>query len=570
MKLSRKLQKAVVLALVVVLLFGVFGLPIQRIQAATDTTAPTSTTQESILPANSVSSGDIVILYDNDVHCAVDGYASIAALKKDMKEKTDYVSVVSNGDFAQGATIGALSQGENIIKIMNQVGYDVVTLGNHEFDYQISQLLTLTKMLNSKVVSCNFMNLQKNKPVYKTYTIKKYGDKKVAFVGITTPESITQSTPAYFQNKKGEYIYGFCSDKSGKALYNRVQKTVNAAKKAGADYVVALAHLGDESTTRWTSESVINNTTGIDVVLDGHSHSIFAEMMVENMEGKEVPVSSTGTKFENIGELIIEKDGDISTQLVSLKEYTKTDSTIKDYIASIKKEYEAEISKVIGKTTVDLTTLNATTKKRAVRNAETNLGDFCADALRTVLDADVAIMNGGGIRADIAKGDITYNHLLTVFPWSNMGCVVEATGQEIMDALEMGAKNYPQENGGFLQVSGMTYEINTSVTSTVSVDDTGMFQSVNGAYRVQNIKIWNNKTKTYDNLDLKKKYKLAGINYTLKSCGDGFTMFKDNKILKDEVAVDSQILITYLTEYLNGVVGDDYANPTGQGRIIIK
>lgn len=209
-------------------------------------------------------------------------------------------------------------------------------------------------------------------------------------------------------------------------------------------------------------------------------------------------------------------------------------------------------------------------KKRAVRNAETNLGDFYADALRTVLDADVAIMNGGGIRADIAKGDITYNHLLTVFPWSNMGCVVEATGQEIMDALEMGAKNYPQENGGFLQVSGMTYEINTSVTSTVSVDDTGMFQSVSGAYRVQNIKVWNSKTKTYDNLDLKKKYKLAGINYTLKSCGDGFTMFKDNKILKDEVAVDSQILITYLTEYLNGVVDDDYANPSGQGRIIIK
>jgi 2',3'-cyclic-nucleotide 2'-phosphodiesterase (5'-nucleotidase family) len=567
MKLSKIFQKVVLSVLVVCLIVGMSNVPVQMVQATTDTTTKKETTN----PAESVSSDDIVILYDNDVHCAVDGYASIAALKDDMKEKTDYVSLVSDGDFVQGATIGALSKGENIIDIMNQVGYDVVTLGNHEFDYQIPQLKTLTNIFMGKVVSCNYIKLSNNKTVYDPYTIIQYGDKKVAYVGITTPESITKSTPTYFQNKKGEYVYGFCSDDTGKALYNQVQKSVDAAKKAGADYVIALAHLGDTGVeTRWSSTSVIQNTTGIDVVLDGHSHSTYAKNMVKNKSGKDVLVSSTGTKFANIGKLVISKSGNFSTELVSLKEYTKTDSSIKGFIDLIKKAYEAEVSKVIGKTTVDLTTLNVATNKRAVRNAETNLGDFCADALRTVLGADVAIMNGGGIRANIAKGDITYNDLLSVFPWSNMGCLMEVTGQQIKDALEMGAKNYPEESGGFLQVSGMTYEINSKVTSTVKVDGMGMFVSVDGKYRVQNIKVLNSKTGKYEALNLTKKYKLAGINYTLKSSGDGYTMFKNNKILKDEVAVDNEILITYLTKNLNGVVGDEYANPAGQGRIVIK
>lgn len=561
MKFFKAVKREVLAVLVVALLFGMSVLPVQMTHAAADVTTP----------ADSVSSGDIVILYDNDVHCAVDGYASIAALKKDMKEKTDYVAVVSNGDFAQGATIGALSKGENIIDIMNQVGYDVVTLGNHEFDYQMDQLTTLTNKFKGKVVSCNFMNLETNKTVYESYTMETYGDKQVAFIGITTPESITKSTPAYFQNAAGNYIYGFCNDKSGKALYQQVQATVDAARKAGADYVVALAHLGVEGVLkRWTSYTVVNKTTGIDVLLDGHSHSTFAQNRVMNKNGEAVLVSTTGTKFANIGELVIKKDGTISTKLVSLKDYTKKDATISESIASIKKIYQAEVSKIIGNTEVDLTTLNTTTNKRAVRNAETNLGDFCADALRIGLNADVAIMNGGGIRADIAKGDITYNDLLTVFPWSNMGCVIETTGQHIKDALEMGAKNYPQESGGFLQVSGITYEINTAVPTSVAIDANGMFLSVKGAYRVQNIMVLNSTTGKYEKLDLEKKYKLAGINYTLKSSGDGYTMFKFDKILKDEVAVDNEILISYVTNSLKGTVGTDYSNPAGQGRIVIK
>ena len=570
MKWYNRFTKKALAVLVSVLMLGVSWGPAQ-VGLAAETTEPAATTAVTVSPADDVSLGDIVILYDNDVHCAVDGYATMSALKNEMLEKTDYVSLVSSGDFAQGATIGALSKGANIVDIMNKVGYDVITLGNHEFDYQIDQLKFLAKLFKGKVVSSNFMDLSKNKAVFNAYTIKKYGNKKVAFVGISTPETITTSTPTYFQNKKGEFIYGFSGDETGKALYSRVQKAVNAAKKAGADYVVALAHLGtDGITERWNSTSVINNTTGIDVLLDAHSHSTYTGTSVKNKEGKEVIVSSTGTKFANIGKLLITKKGKISAELVSLKDYTKTDDTVKNYIAEVKKSYEAEISRVIGKTGVELTTLNLTTKKRAVRNAETNLGDFCADAIRSVLGADVAIMNGGGIRDNIAKGDITYNSLLSVFPFNNMGCVMEVTGQQILDALELGAKNYPAESGGFLQVSGMTYEINSEIPTSVVVDATGMFQSVSGDYRVQNVKVLNNKTGKYEKLDLKKKYSLAGINYTLKSSGDGYTMFKGSKILKDEIVVDNEILIKYVTENLKGVVGDEYSDPAGQGRIVIK
>lgn len=565
MKLTKILKNALVSLLAVVMIAGLPVLSADRTWAA-ETALPESTS-----PADSIVSDDIVVLFDNDVHCAVDGYANLAALKKDMMEKTKYVSVVSNGDFIQGGTIGAISQGQNIIDIMNEVGYDVVTLGNHEFDYQIPQLEVLTDNLKSDVVSCNFKSMKTGKAVYKSYVIKQYGKTKIAYVGITTPESITKSTPAYFQDGKGNFIYGFCSDKTGKALYNRVQKAVNDARKAGADYVVALAHLGtDGITDRWTSTSVIKNTTGIDVMLDGHSHSTFAKTTVNNKNKEKVVVSSTGTKFENIGELVIKKNGQISASLVSTKDYTKTDSEVSEYIAEIKKNYEAELSVVVGKTTVDLTTLNSATGKRAVRNAETNLGDFSTDAIRTVLGADAAIMNGGGIRADIKKGDITYNSLLSVFPWGNMGCVLLVKGQQIKDALELGAKNYPEESGGFLQVSGITYEINTSIPSSVKLDANAMFQSVDGTYRVENVKILNGITGEYEALDVNKEYKLAGINYTLRNGGDGYTMFKDAKVIKDDVMVDYDILTTYLEINLKGTVGAEYTNPSGSGRIVIK
>ena len=520
---------------------------------------------------SSVGKNDIVILYDNDVHCNVDSYEDMAALKKEMQEQSNYVSVVSCGDYLQGDVIGAISKGKAIVQIMNKVGYDVVAIGNHEFDYGVSRLKSLVKSMNAKVVASNFVKKSTGKPVFRSYTIKTYGKKKVAFVGVTTPESFTKSTPAYFQNSKGKFIYDFYGDSTGKLLAERVQKVVNTARKNGADYVVALTHMGTEGvTTQWDVQHLIKNTYGIDVVLDGHSHSTVPSMKVKNKNGKKITVSSTGTKFSNIGQLVIRKNGSITTELIPIdEEHQYEDAETKAYIDQVKAKYEKRLNQVIGKTEVDLTTLRAN-GERAIRNAETNMGDFCTDAVRSAMDADVAIINGGGIRADIAAGDITYKDLVSVFPWNNELCVIEATGQQIKDALELGAKNYPEENGGFMQVSGMKYVIDASVPSSVVTDEqTGMFEKVDGTYRVKDIQVWNAAGTKYEPIKLKKTYKVAGINYTLRQNGDGFTMFDGNKVIKDNVMLDTQSLSIYLTDVLDGVVGEDYKDPAGQGRITI-
>lgn len=527
------------------------------------------TTQAEVV--SSVGKNDIVILYDNDVHCNVDSYEDMAALKKEMQGQSNYVSVVSCGDYLQGDVIGAISKGKAIVQIMNKVGYDVVAIGNHEFDYGVSRLKSLMKSINAKVVASNFVKKSTGKPVFRSYTIKTYGKKKVAFVGVTTPESFTKSTPAYFQNSKGKFSYDFYGDSTGKLLAERVQKAVNTARKNGADYVVALTHMGTEGVTKqWDVQHLIKNTYGIDVVLDGHSHSTVPSMKVKNKNGKKITVSSTGTKFSNIGQLVISKDGSITTKLIPIdEEHQYEDAETKAYIDQVKAKYEKRLNQVIGKTEVDLTTLGAN-GERAIRNAETNMGDFCADAARSVMDADVAIINGGGIRADIAAGDITYKDLVSVFPWNNELCVIEATGQQIKDALELGAKNYPEENGGFIQVSGMKYVIDASVPSSVVTDEqTGMFEKVDGTYRVRDIQVWNAAKTKYEPIKLKKTYKLAGINYTLRKNGDGFTMFDGNKVIKDNVMLDTQSLSIYLTDVLDGVVGEDYKDPAGQGRITI-
>ena len=519
-------------------------------------------------------SNDIVILYTNDVHTAVDnniGYAGLAAYKKEMQAAHEYVALVDCGDAVQGAAIGTLSKGEYLVDIMNEVGYDFATFGNHEFDYTLPQLQKLINKAKYQYLCCNLTYLGKDgkgMTGYKAYEVVTYGDTKVAYVGIATPESFTKSTPTYFQDANGNYVYSFAED----TLYATVQKTVDAAKKDGADYVVAIAHLGiDESSEPWRSTDLIANTTGIDVVLDGHSHSTIAMELVKNKDGKEIPLSSTGTKLVNIGKLTI-SDGKLTTELVS--DYTAKDDTVDAYVKGIQDKNNALLNTVVAKTSVELTTKH-TDGTRAVRNRETNLGDLCADAYRIVSGADIAFVNGGGIRADIKTGEITYQNIIDVHPYGNALCVVEATGQEIIDALEWTARNtmgiYSDgtnavgEMGGFLQVSGLKYTIDTTVKSSAKADDKGLFSSIEGAYRVKGVKVLKNGK--YVDIDPKATYTLASHNYMLKDCGDGITMFADNKLLQDSVMLDNQVLINYIKDSLGGVVPASYSAP--QGRITV-
>lgn len=523
---------------------------------------------------------NVVILYTNDVHCAVDsyiGYAGLAAYKAWMQESTPYVTLVDCGDALQGDIIGTISQGEYLIDIMNQIGYDFAVLGNHEFDYGMEQLQTLLEEAETQYLGCNIrytgtgLNAVSS---LKPYELVSYGDIKVAFVGVSTPESIAQSTPAYFMDESGDLVYDFYGD-SGETLYMQVQETVDACREKGADYVVVLAHLGDdEDFAPFRSIDLIAATTGIDVVLDGHSHSVIPCDIVNNKNGEKVLLSSTGTGLMNIGQLVITADGNLTAGLIS--DFPDVDEETDIFVKEIQSQYETEMNRTIAYTDVQLTT-KSESAIRLVRNRETNLGDLCADAYRAVSGADIAFVNGGGIRADIEAGDISYGEIIAVQPYGNTLCVVEATGQEILDALEIASRstmaelsdgeNAVGENGGFLQVSGLKYTIDTSIPSTVEMDNAGMFVSLGENRRVKDVQVLQ-ADESYVPIDPAKTYTLASHNYLLKQGGDGLNLFMDNVLTINEGMLDYQVLITYITDYLGGTIGSDYAQP--QGRITVE
>lgn len=514
---------------------------------------------------------DVVILHTNDTHCGIEenmGYAGLVWYENQMKKETPYVTLVDAGDAIQGAPVGTLSEGEYLVQIMNKAGYDFAVPGNHEFDYGMEKLLGLSARLDCGYSACNFVNLPSKTTVFAPYRIMEYDDIQVAFVGAATPESITKSTPAYFQDQFGRYRFGFSEDETGEALYDQVQSAVDQARGEGADYVILVGHLGDNGTTeRWSSKSVIANTTGIDAAIDGHSHEVCVEQ-VPNENGEMVVLTQTGTKFANIGKLTITTDGQIQASHVSAVTDAEgnpaKEAEMEAFINGIKSQYEESLKAVLGHTDVDLMDKDPETGLRAVRNAETNLGDLCADASRYMMGADIGFMNGGGIRAGIEAGDITYEDALNVFPYGNMICMVEISGQKIKDALEMGVKNYPEESGGFIHVSGLTYTVDSSVPSSVVLDEKRNFVSVDGEYRVRDIYVGE------EPLDVNRTYTLASHNYWLKSGGDGMSMLMGCPILKDETMVDVDTITSYISEYLGGSVGEEYKDPRGQGRITIK
>ena len=518
---------------------------------------------------------DLVVIFTSDVHCGIEkgfGLAGVYQVRKSYENAGKYTLLVDDGDFIQGEPVGTMTTGGALIDLMNATGYDLAIPGNHEFDYGMDRFMELVEKAEFPYISANFN--REGELVFDPYIIKEFDGVKFAFVGITTPRTLVTSTPKYFQDEEGNFVYGFYQDATGDLLYSKVQEAVDAARAEGASYVIAVSHLGNEAECiPWTYEDVITNTTGIDVLIDGHSHDT-DQVVVKNKDGEDVIRSACGTKLEHIGTITFKTDGSIENKLLT---WTLDDSApaifeinnpVTEAVSAATDELNASLAEVVAHTEVTLTINDPTAVDdagkpiRIIRRADTNLGDLCADAYRLVSGADIGFCNGGGIRANIEAGDITRNQILTVHPYGNMMCVVEVTGQQILDALEWGARVVPSENGGFLQVSGLTYEIHTYLPNACTQNDEGLWTGHEGEYRVKNVMVGD------EPLDLEKTYTLASHNYMLKDQGDGFNMFQDINILQDEVMLDNQVLLTYITENLGGVVGEEYADPYGQGRIV--
>ena len=546
---------------------------------------------------------EVTILYTNDVHTYIDKqapeltYAAIAALKQSYQNAGKKVLLVDAGDHVQGTAYGSMDQGASIIELMNAAGYDVATPGNHEFDYGMDRAKELMRDADFPYLSCNWVDLRTNLRVLPEIKVFVRGGVRIAFVGITTPETFTKSTPAYFMNKaQTKYIYDILGGEDGQKLYSAVQKAVDKAKCL-ADVVIGLGHLGvDPSSSPWTSEEVIAHTTGFDAFIDGHSHTVMENKQVADASGRLVTLTQTGSYFANVGEMTIAPDGTISTRLVST--YDQEDPAVAAEQAAWVSSVDEMLGEKIAVADTKFYITDPATGKRRIRSGETNLGDFVADGIYTYfneveqLHCDIAIMNGGGIRSDEDAGYWTFKTCKQVSPFGNVACLMSVTGKQIQDALEFAARfagEGGKENGGFLQVAGATYEIHTDIPNTVQTDEKNVWiGSATGTPRVQNVKIYDKASGSYLPLDPSATYALAGMNYTLRNLGDGFAMFDGAELIKDYVSEDYLVMSTYAMTFggvdaeglphlssANSVLAEypgyllDYENPYGAGRISI-
>ena len=576
--------------------------------------------------ANAEKSNDIVILYTNDTHAYIDSplsFDTIGALKKNLEKQYRYVLLVDAGDHLQGTAFGSMDQGASVLQLMNKAGYDLATPGNHEFDYGMDSFLERAREAEFPYLSCNLYHQEdgvRGENLLESFQAYHFGKEIVAFIGITTPETIVKSTPAYFQDENGNFCYGISGGDNGQALYDDVQFAVDAIRRAGATKVIAVGHLGDDpSSSPWTSEEVIAHVSGLDAFIDGHSHSEVGGQQILGADGEPVLLTQTGEYLNNVGIMVIDYEtGEIQSDLIVCEDILKTvknkDGTessvvsghrltselysgpewVNDYTISFAKnqwinKVNQKLKQKIGESQVILDNY-AEDGTRLVRKQETNTGDFAADALYYLFDqmdmnVDAAIVNGGGIRNQAVTGTMTYKTCKDIHTFGNIACLQTVTGQQLLDALEWGARfaGSDQECGGFLQVSGIRYQIDTDWPDSTQKDGNGMWiGGPTGGYRVHDVAIYDRETDSWRALELQETYRLAGYNYTLRNSGDGYNMFSSAVNVVDYVMEDYMVLANYAQSFENKTVlasnspllekypgfGIDYGTVSGSGRIV--
>lgn len=536
-----------------------------------------------------VDDSHIVIVHTNDVHCAFTnkttqlGYAKLSDYVADQRSKHGdaRVTLVDAGDNIQGDINGSLSQGEYPARVIGACKYDVMTCGNHEFDYGMQTFFGVRQTEDTPYVCCNFVDAGGNR-IFDAYRVFEYaiGDQtvRVAYVGTCTPSTLTASTPTSFKDSDGNYIYGFCGDQSGEALYQAIQTAVDEARSKGdADYVVLLAHLGQVGAqARWRSDTVVSKTRGIDLVLDGHSHEKYVQT-VKNADGQDVVIAQAGTKFAAISRTQIDPAAGTGTIALTatgvaaelIESWDGSDPEIEALVEQLEKELAEKTRRVIGKSTVELRSYEDDHYTWAVRAHETNMGDLVADSMlyrasNMGKTCDLALVTGGGIRADIAAGDVTYGDCASVLTFNNQLACLTVTGQHILDMLEVGAMYVPQAAGRFIQASeGVTFTIRTDIpTPVVLAGDGASVEKYEGERRVKNVCLYGKP------IEADKTYTLISSSYDLEAGGDCMPI-PANVDQIEYLGLDVDALIEYIQVNLKGVIGEEYGNVAGAGRITI-
>lgn len=515
--------------------------------------------------ASSTRSEDVIVLYESDVHCGVDGYTQFKALKDSLLRDHNHVVVVSCGDFAQGGSLGAATHGGDIVKIMNEVGYDFVALGNHEFDYGLERQKELVDMLDAEVLCSNFRDLRTGSVVYKPYAIRNFGGFDVAFVGLLTPLTMKSTSPKTFMDADGKFIYDFGVN----SFYADVQRTVDAARADGAEYVVVLSHIGDndEGVDGLNSLQMIASTSGIDAVLDGHAHSVIPAMTVKNIKGQDVVLTAPGTKFAYMGCMTLSADGRFETKLIPTKDFKGHDNAVDRVVAGIRDGYRKVSETVVCHSDVALP-ITDPDGKRLVRSGESPLGNFCTDAYRTVYDTDIAMLGGGSFRDGLPEGDITFNDIYTMFPFENTSCKVDMTGELLLDVLEFSISAWPDEFGGFLQVSGVRFDFDPSVPTPVKCDANRIYTGVEGPRRIRNAEVYDRAEGVWKAVEKSRIYSVATSTFLARDHGDGYSMMSDVTGITDFGVLDTDVLRQYMDDFIGRHVTDRYAAPEGRINVL--
>ena len=525
-------------------------------------------------------SDDIVIIHVNDVHCGLNdtiGYDGYKLYKDELKEKYKNIITVDAGDHVQGGTLGAISDGTAIIELMNKLEFDVAILGNHEFDYGIERLNQLGEDFKSNYTCANFCYRKNKTTIFDPYKIIEVDGKKVGFIGVLTPLTLSKTYLSSVLDDDGSQLYDFLTGNNTQELYDTVQSHIDYLRNnQSVDYVILLTHIGLER-EQYTSDGLLSNLKNVTAIIDAHTHKVY-NVTSKDKDGKEIHITQTGTKLARVGLLILKKDGTITSENIAeipepanktnakqvLRSNTNrwVDKETSDFINSLWDQYKEELGILLGHSDFDMIVIIQSDEStlQECRFKECTLGNLVADAVKDIGNGEITIVNGGSVRNDMLKGNLTRGRVIDVLPWFNNIVQKQLTGQTILDALEFGVSKLPEISGGFPQVSGITFDVDSSINSTVQTDPSGMFVNVAGKRRVSNVKI------NGEDLNLSRIYNASLLEF-IAGGGDGYSMFAKYDITNESLVTDTDALCMYIQINLNGTIPEKYKSY--QGRINI-